>query len=831
MTMSLMPVLDEAAVRVAVRARPLLEKEIQDHCQECVNYNSERAEITLGKEKRFTFDHVFGPDSSQEEIYLDCVKPLVDSCIAGYNATVVAYGQTGSGKTHTMGSANSNVIQESEMGILPRVIRQLYKSIEEHKNAEFLVKCSFVEIYNEEIKDLLHPETPSKSIFIREDANGDIILAGVREEVVTSFENMMKFLELGSTSRTTGSTLMNQHSSRSHAIYTIIVQQRTIEDCSSDVETITAKFHLVDLAGSERAKRTGAVGARFKESITINSGLLALGNVISALGDERKRGQHVPYRQSKLTRLLQDSLGGNSRTCMIACISTADVNNEETLNTLKYANRARNIHNKPIINRDSRVLQMNQLRQELKNLQEELVTMRLRENETGLDYYKTKGVTADDQSEFLNMNQQGYASQQEILNLTEELQDCHLMISKIKGQLVEAQAQKDQFQLKIHTINREMNSLLQMIPSWEASREILEPAMLFLLQMAKRILADTKGECDGNQIEKGRSASREGKKDDCTNQLKKENSASSNDTPSIMKHYLKTIQVLQKKLAMREQELKEKNNAILEVTSDLARDEKIFSEKMAEIKSLKNLIRDITKEKDCLLQKVQMDASIISNLSQDALVKEGELSRLRASIESLQTQPQDGNKGQQKGFQEFNNKVSHKYPTSVDDDVESKDGREIKEMSINRRPNMTYGGQRPNSEGHAISEYGGPFCTHDNSYTTENAYRQLIVKDSNFPEPNSMCLEKKLHEIALAWHAEKQAMENMVEAERKTWENRAMCAIKKHEQLERDHYALKEELENTKSLMQKAGLGIRLSAQSVRELNSGNMDHTNSITC
>ncbi|KAH9557764.1 hypothetical protein CY35_07G101800 [Sphagnum magellanicum] len=275
----------------------------------------------------------------QEDVYLDCVKPLVDSCCAGYNATVLAYGQTGSGKTFTMGCGkNVPLLPETELGILPRAIRQLYSSIEERSSeAEFLIKCAFVEIHNEEIKDLLHPATPSKSISVREDAHGDIILAGVKEEVVTSFENMIRCLEYGSMFRTTGSTMMNQHSSRSHAIFTIIVEQRSLvhnlNALSNDV--ITAKFHLVDLAGSERVKRTGAVGMSFKESVTINCGLLALGNVISALGDERNKGRHVPYRQSKLTRVLQDSLGGNSRTCMIACISTAEINLEETLNTLK----------------------------------------------------------------------------------------------------------------------------------------------------------------------------------------------------------------------------------------------------------------------------------------------------------------------------------------------------------------------------------------------------------------------------------------------------------------------------------------------------------------
>ncbi|CAM6010226.1 unnamed protein product [Sphagnum balticum] len=354
-----------SVLRVAVRPRPLQQDELTDYktCKECVSYTSDGRAVLVGK-RIFAFDRVYGPMVGQEDVYLDCVKPLVDSCCAGYNATVLAYGQTGSGKTFTMGCGkNVPLLPETELGILPRAIRQLYSSIEERSSeAEFLIKCAFVEIHNEEIKDLLHPATPSKSISVREDAHGDIILAGVKEEVVTSFENMIRCLEYGSMFRTTGSTMMNQHSSRSHAIFTIIVEQRSLvhnlNALSNDV--ITAKFHLVDLAGSERVKRTGAVGMSFKESVTINCGLLALGNVISALGDERKKGRHVPYRQSKLTRVLQDSLGGNSRTCMIACISTAEINLEETLNTLKYANRACNIRNKPIINHDLHAVMLNQ---------------------------------------------------------------------------------------------------------------------------------------------------------------------------------------------------------------------------------------------------------------------------------------------------------------------------------------------------------------------------------------------------------------------------------------------------------------------------------------
>jgi kinesin family protein 4/21/27 len=221
-------------------------------------------------------------------------------------------------------------------------------------------------------------------IQIREASNGVITLAGSTEVSVATLKEMSACLEQGSLSRATGSTNMNNQSSRSHAIFTITLEQMRKPNSPSEnslnetmnEEYLCAKLHLVDLAGSERAKRTGSDGLRFKEGIHINKGLLALGNVISALGDEKKRkeGVHVPYRDSKLTRLLQDSLGGNSRTVMIACISPADINAEETLNTLKYANRARNIQNKPVVNRDPMSSEMLKMRQQLEYLQAELCT-------------------------------------------------------------------------------------------------------------------------------------------------------------------------------------------------------------------------------------------------------------------------------------------------------------------------------------------------------------------------------------------------------------------------------------------------------------------------
>lgn len=214
-------------------------------------------------------------------------------------------------------------------------------------------------------------------------------------KTVTSTQDALQCLRVGALSRTTASTQMNTQSSRSHAIFTLhIKQQRMVpseEGDSNEFETLTAKFHFVDLAGSERLKRTGATGDRAKEGIYINCGLLALGNVISALGDKSKKALHIPYRDSKLTRLLQDSLGGNSQTVMIACVSPSDRDFIETLNTLKYANRARNIKNKLTINQDKSSRTISQLRQQISQLQLELI-----------EYKQGKRIITNDGTEAVN---------------------------------------------------------------------------------------------------------------------------------------------------------------------------------------------------------------------------------------------------------------------------------------------------------------------------------------------------------------------------------------------------------------------------------------------
>ena len=422
----LMPVDDmssSTSVRVAVRIRPQLIRERIEMSKVCTHVTPDEPQVTLGfkDDKSFTYDYVFDLNSKQEHIFDTCVKGLVDGCVRGYNATVLAYGQTGSGKTYTMGTAFDLTLLPEEDGIIPRAIRHLFAQIEQSKldtisefgdssMPDFNVTAQFIEIYNEDIIDLFDNNIPLSfasppvdllttttttttttmamavtkgKIEIHEDQYGGIYLHGCSSRSVRSSDETLEYLKNGARMRTTGSTNMNSQSSRSHAIFSLHIKQNRLvarEAANKDFETLTAKFHFVDLAGSERLKRTGATGCRAKEGICINRGLLALGNVISALGDKEKRGSHVPYRDSKLTRLLQDSLGGNSRTLMIACVSPSDRDFMETLNTLRYANRARNIKNKVVLNQDKTSKQIAQLKAEIERLTLELLEYKSKYN-------------------------------------------------------------------------------------------------------------------------------------------------------------------------------------------------------------------------------------------------------------------------------------------------------------------------------------------------------------------------------------------------------------------------------------------------------------------
>ncbi|EZA53931.1 hypothetical protein DMN91_012103 [Ooceraea biroi] len=457
---------DDSSVRVAVRIRPQIAREVIDMCRICTQVPQGEPQVFLGPDKAFTYDYVFDTQVDQSTIYETCVNRLVEGALDGYNATVLAYGQTGSGKTYTMGTGFDVEVDEYIVGIIPRAIRHLFDGIADKQERareraqmppEFKVTAQFLELYNEDLKDLLEPGGPRGGARIHEDTTGNIHLAGVEPRVVTSPEQALEYLRLGALSRTTGSTQMNTQSSRSHAIFTLYIKQQRcikIEDPDADVdtsgaelanefETLTAKFHFVDLAGSERLKRTGATGDRAKEGISINCGLLALGNVISALGDKTKKALHVPYRDSKLTRLLQDSLGGNSQTVMIACVSPSDRDFMETLSTLKYANRARNIKNKVTINQDKSSRTIASLRREIQQLQLEL-----------MEYKQGKRVVGEDgvndawhENQMLSSELQSLRTRVKALSETVEAltaKNALLLAEKVAGQWMAAASGGDE---------------------------------------------------------------------------------------------------------------------------------------------------------------------------------------------------------------------------------------------------------------------------------------------------------------------------------------------------------------------------------------------------
>ncbi|XP_068093082.1 kinesin-like protein KIF27 isoform X2 [Hyperolius riggenbachi] len=484
--------MEEIPVKVAVRIRPLLSKEILHNQQVCVRLVPNTQQVIIGKDRLFTFDYVFGKASSQDDVYSNCIKPLLVSLIEGYNATVFAYGQTGSGKTYTIGGGHVASVADEEKGIIPRAIQELFQMIYENHNIDFTVKVSYIEVYREELRDLLELETNVKDMHIREDDKGNTVIVGAKECQVESADEVMSLLEAGSALRHTGTTQMNEHSSRSHAVFTItICQQRdkngNIDDNEStrSVQMITSKFHFVDLAGSERVTKTGNTGERFKESIQINSGLLALGNVISALADPKRKITHVPYRDAKITRILKDSLGGNAKTVMITCISPSTSNFDESLNSLKYANRARNIKNKPIVNYnpdwdriDEMELEIKALREALQNQQSNRVS---RVSQASQDWSQEK-------SRIRALEEQLAQSQVECYNhrqCTEEALSLFIELKEMSGLTMPQKNQIQSWLVMAEELRSEAGSLPGNDDAVTGSRE--EPHHITILQLKREL--------------------------------------------------------------------------------------------------------------------------------------------------------------------------------------------------------------------------------------------------------------------------------------------------------------------------------------------------------
>ncbi|KAJ8984488.1 hypothetical protein NQ317_006148 [Molorchus minor] len=360
-------------IKVMVRVRPLDRTEEEHNVKSIVKCNTHR-ELQI-KDKRFNFDRIFRSHSSQLDIYKGVVAPMIPDVISGYNCTVFAYGQTGSGKTYTMTGDKCKFVEDwktdPEAGCIPRAAAHIFEELQLEKH-ERSVKVSYLELYNEEIRDLLNDEDIVLPIF--NDNKGCVFIQGLTEVSVHDSQGLCRQLQKGTLRRQTAPTLMNHQSSRSHTVFTITVHTRESTISGEDILK-TGKINLVDLAGSENVARSGCKDVRAVELANINKSLLTLGRVIQALAD--KSLKHVPYRDSKLTRILQDSLGGHTKTAIIATISPTAFSLEETMSTLEYASRARDIKNAPQVNEKMTRTQVIQgLMNDIERLQKDLEAAR-----------------------------------------------------------------------------------------------------------------------------------------------------------------------------------------------------------------------------------------------------------------------------------------------------------------------------------------------------------------------------------------------------------------------------------------------------------------------
>ncbi|XP_062430902.1 centromere-associated protein E [Rhea pennata] len=335
---------DEGAVTVCVRVRPLIARENALEDKLSLYWKSENNTIAeVNGTKVFNYDRVFHSSDNTQQLYEGVAVPIIQSAVQGYNGTIFAYGQTASGKTYTMMGNDDSV------GIIPKAIQHVFKLIFEIPDREFLLRVSYMEIYNETITDLLCDIRKKKPLGIREDVNRNTYVEDLIEEVVVAPEQVMEWIRKGEKNRHYGETKMNEHSSRSHTIFRMIIESRERSDptnANCDGAVMVSHLNLVDLAGSERASQTGSEGLRLKEGCNINRSLFILGQVIKKLCDDPSG--FINYRDSKLTRILQNSLGGNAKTVIICTITP--VSFDETLSTLQFANTAKRMKNTPKVN-------------------------------------------------------------------------------------------------------------------------------------------------------------------------------------------------------------------------------------------------------------------------------------------------------------------------------------------------------------------------------------------------------------------------------------------------------------------------------------------------
>jgi kinesin family protein 11 len=431
---------EETNINVVVRCRGRNEREIKENSAMVVNTDGVKGKLvelfqgaSALSNKTYNFDRVYSPAADQTTVFDDTVKPILDEMLAGYNCTIFAYGQTGTGKTYTMSGDMTDTLGmlSDEAGIIPRVLQQLFNKLE-IDDREHAVKCSFIELYNEELRDLLSVDESAK-LKIYEDASrrghSSTIVQGMEEKHIKTAAEGIKVLQGGSLKRQVAATKCNDLSSRSHTVFTITAYVKRTNENGVDDYVSAGKLNLVDLAGSENIQRSGAENKRAAEAGLINKSLLTLGRVINALVDH---SSHIPYRESKLTRLLQDSLGGRTKTCIIATISPAKSNMEETISTLEYAFRAKNIKNKPQLNGIDKKTLLKDFTSEIEKLKAELISARQR-NGVYLSNETYEELTAQSESRRIVVDEQSAKIESLESNLRNKVQEFFTLTTTFMG--------------------------------------------------------------------------------------------------------------------------------------------------------------------------------------------------------------------------------------------------------------------------------------------------------------------------------------------------------------------------------------------------------------
>lgn len=461
-------------VRVLCRFRPMNDKEKEISMQVCVNFSPDNKTVLVknndgGEPNKFNFDYVFTPAATQKQVYEISARPTIESVMQGFNGTIFAYGQTSSGKTFTM--TGPDLMDEDMMGIIPRMVSTVFDNImNADEDLEFQVKVAYCEIYMEKIKDLL--DTSKVNLKVHEDKSRGVYIADLTEKYVSCQEEVYELMAFGTKNREVGYTHMNAGSSRSHSLFCVTLTQTNKKDYSAK----TGKLYLVDLAGSEKVGKTGAEGKRLEEAKNINKSLTSLGIVITALTDGKST--HVPYRDSKLTRVLQDSLGGNSKTALIITCSPSPYNEAETIGTLRFGIRAKSIKNKPRVNREYTVAELKLMLAKCKE-DLSLKDRRILQLEFSL---KTVGAPIpvlnanfedqkEDSSEGEVEKEVQFIENKEIL---QELEDIKFRLSeeienslKLKAEIVQKDSEIEDFKGDIEDLNQE-------IIDWETRYKIFE---------------------------------------------------------------------------------------------------------------------------------------------------------------------------------------------------------------------------------------------------------------------------------------------------------------------------------------------------------------------